>query len=233
GRPDKTQYWVRQIYTRETWNTGYASGAVKEKMYRLAPDGYLETMDDDAGTMAMMFVSAAMGIFPMTPGDTTFQIGSPFFERVALDVGNGKTFTIEANNVSDENQYIQSATLNGQSFNRTWVDYSEITRGGVLSFEMGNQPSDWAKDGVTAKSSSDKANTASYDDDEIAYSTGMFEESKLNDGSFDQKLEITLKTNEFTGDVNEDLTALGKIKISNLPKGLKASAVKTDKNKVV
>ncbi|MDZ7548335.1 glycoside hydrolase domain-containing protein, partial [Clostridium perfringens] len=29
GRPDKTQYWVRQIYTRETWNTGYASGAVK------------------------------------------------------------------------------------------------------------------------------------------------------------------------------------------------------------
>ncbi|WP_322545903.1 hypothetical protein, partial [Clostridium perfringens] len=78
-----------------------------------------------------------------------------------------------------------------------------------------------------------KANTASYDDDEIAYSTGMFEESKLNDGSFDQKLEITLKTNEFTGDVNEDLTALGKIKISNLPKGLKASAVKTDKNKVV
>ncbi|WP_322412832.1 glycoside hydrolase domain-containing protein, partial [Clostridium perfringens] len=63
GRPDKTQYWVRQIYTRETWNTGYASGAVKEKLYRLAPDGYLETMDDDAGTMAMMFVSAAMGIF--------------------------------------------------------------------------------------------------------------------------------------------------------------------------
>lgn len=233
GRPDKAQYWVRQIYTDETWNTGYASGAVKEKMYKLSPQGYLETMDDDAGTMAMMFVSAAMGIFPMTPGDTTFQIGSPFFERVSLDVGNGKTFTIEANNVSDENMHIQSATLNGESFNRTWVDYSEITRGGVLSFEMDNKPSEWAKDGVTAKSSSDKANTASYDDDEIAYSTGMLEESKLNDGSFDQKLEITLETNEFTGDVNEDLTALGKIKISNLPKGLKASAVKTDKNKVV
>lgn len=232
GRPDKTQYWVRQIYTKETWNTGYASGAVKEKMYKLSPKGYLETMDDDAGTMAMMFVSAAMGIFPMTPGDTTFQIGSPFFEKVTLDVGNGKTFTIEAKNVSEDNFYIQSAAFNGQTFERTWLDYSEITRGGVLSLEMGSTPSTWAQNGVPAKSSSDAANTAIYDDDEIAYSTAMLEESKSNDGSFDQKIEITLKTNEFTGDINEDLTTLGKIKITNVPEGLKASAVKVADNKV-
>lgn len=233
GRPDRTQYWVRQIYTGETWNTGYASGAVKEKMYKLSPKGYLETMDDDAGTMAMMFVSAAMGIFPMTPGDSTFQIGTPFFEKVTLDVGNGKVFVIEANNVSEDNFYIQSATLNGASFDRTWIDYSEITRGGVISFEMGDQPSTWAQNGVPAKSSSDSANTAVYDDkDEIAYSTTMIEESKLNDGSIDEKIEITLKSKEFIGEANEDLTATGKIKVTNVPEGLTANAIKTDSNKV-
>ena len=26
GRPDLTQHWVREIYTRETWNSNYASG---------------------------------------------------------------------------------------------------------------------------------------------------------------------------------------------------------------
>ncbi len=234
GRPDLTQHWVREIYTRKTWNSNYASGTQTEKqqMYKLSPQGYLETMDDDAGTMAMMFVSAAMGIFPMTPGDPTFQIGSPFFEKMTLDVGNGKTFTIEANGVSDKNEYIQSATLNGVDFNRTWLDYSEITRGGVLSLQMGDQPSDWAKDGVTAKSSSDMAPTSYSDDDEIQYSNGMFEESALNDGSIEEKIEITLKTNEFTGEINEDLTSAGKIMISNVPKGLTAYAVKTDKNKV-
>ena len=202
GRPDRTQYWVRTIYTKETYNDNYTGSSNKpQKMYKLSPQGYLETMDDDAGTMAMMFVSAAMGIFPMTPGDTTFQIGSPFFEKITLDVGNGKTFTIEANNVSADNFYIQSATLNGKSFNRTWIDYSEITRGGTLSFEMGDTPSTWAQNGVTAKSSSDNADTSTYDDDEIAYSSAMFEESKANNGSFDQKIVITLKTKEFAGEI--------------------------------
>lgn len=232
GRPDKTQYWVRQIYTGETWNTGYASGPVKEKMYKLSPKGYLETMDDDTGTMAMMFVSAAMGIFPMTPGDTTFQIGSPFFEKVSLDVGNNKTFTIVANNVSPDNMYIQSAKLNGKSHDRTWIDYSEITRGGVLEFNMGDQPSTWAQNGVPAKSSSDNANTATYDKDEIAYSSSMLEESKLNNGSIDQKLSITLKTTKFNGTINEDLLATNKIKVSNLPKGLTAQVILVEENKV-
>ncbi|MEG0684142.1 MAG: GH92 family glycosyl hydrolase [Coprobacillus sp.] len=232
GRPDKTQYWVRQIYTKETWNTGYASGAVKEKMYKLSPKGYLETMDDDAGTMAMMFVSAAMGIFPMTPGDTTFQIGSPFFEKVSLDVGNNKTFTIQANNVSPDNMYIQSASLNGTSFDRTWIDYSEITRGGTLKLEMGDTPSTWAQNGIPAKSSSDNADTSTYDNDEIAYSSGTFKESNLNDGSIDEKIIITLKTKEFNGEVNENLAATGKIKIKNVPDGMIASATKRTENTV-
>ena len=122
--------------------------------------------------------------------------------------------------------------MNGKSFDRTWVDYSEITRGGVLSFEMGDTPSSWAQNGVTAKSSSDNADTSTYDNDEIAYSSAMFEESKANDGSFDQKIEITLKTKEFAGEIGEDLVATGKINITNVPEGLEASVIKTEANKV-
>ena len=220
GRPDLTQHWIREIYTRKTWNSNYASGTQKEKqqMYKLSPQGYLETMDDDAGTMAMMFVSAAMGIYPMTPGDSTFQIGSPFFEKMSLDVGNGKTFTIEAKNVSDQNEYIQSATFNGQAFNRTWLDYSEMTRGGVLSLEMGNQPSDWAKDGVTASSSSDSISTSYGDDDPLQYSSSTFVESHTNDGSIESSILLTVNDSEFTGQVGDNLVADGKVKIENVPK---------------
>ena len=227
GKPAKAQYWIRQIYTGETWNQNYASGATKEKMYKLSPKGYLNTMDDDAGTMAMMFVSAAMGIFPMTPGDPTFQIGSPFFEKVSLDVGGGKTFTIEANNVSPDNMYIQSAKLNGVNFNRTWLDYSEITRGGTLSLEMSdNADTTWAQDGVAAISSSDTAPTSYYDNDPLEYSNATFEESVINDGSIDQSIELKVHGTEFVGDVHEDLTLTNKIVISNVPKGLIAHAVK-------
>jgi len=38
------------------------------------------------------------------------------------------------------NIYIQSATLNGKPFTRTWITHQEITRGGTLIFEMGAKP---------------------------------------------------------------------------------------------
>lgn len=233
GRPDKTQYWIRQIYTDKTWNTGYASGTKNEKqqMYKLDPQGYLLTMDDDAGTMAMMFVSAAMGIYAMTPGDTTFQIGTPFFDKISLDVGNGKTFTIVAHNVSKDRFYIQSATFNGQSFNRTWLDYSEITKGGVLEFEMGSEPSSWAQDSVPACSSSDLLETT-YNN-EITYSSSMLEESSLNDGSIEKTLTMTLENDEaFRGEIGDDLVKNKKIKVSHVPDGLTASAIITAQNTV-
>ncbi|OCN06361.1 hypothetical protein A4S06_01195 [Erysipelotrichaceae bacterium MTC7] len=236
GKPSRTQYWVRQIYSKQTWNrysgTGEFNPPIYDYAYKLDPSGFLETMDDDAGTMASMYVAAAMGIYPMTPGDTSFQIGSPFFEKVTLDVGDGKTFTIEANNVSEDNFYIQSATLNGDSLDRSWIDYAEITRGGVLKFEMGDSPSTWAEDGIPAKSSSDNVSTSQLRDDEVIYSKSMFEESDLNKGTFEDKIEVELTSLNYEGNIGEDLYAQGKIAITNLPEGLSAKAIITTPQKV-
>ncbi len=35
-------------------------------------------------------------------------------------LSNGKVFEIEAQGASDENKYIQSATLNGKEWNKPW-----------------------------------------------------------------------------------------------------------------
>ena len=166
GKPSETQYWVRQIYTGKTWNRYSGTGEFKPpqyvQAYRFAPDGLLQTMDDDAGTMATMYASAAMGVFPLAPGDATFQIGSPFFERMTLNVGSGKTFTIKADGVSAKSYYVQGAQLNGASFNRTWLDYGEISRGGELDLTMGSKASDWAEDGAQAPSASDAGSNPLY-----------------------------------------------------------------------
>ncbi len=237
GKPSRTQYWVRQIYTKETWNrysgTGEYNPPRYEKAYRLAPDGFMQTMDDDAGTMASMYVAAAMGLFPMTPGDTSFQIGSPFFEKVTLDVGNGKTFTIKANGVSPDNFYIQSATLNGKSFDRTWVDYSEIVRGGVLEFNMGDKASHWAEDSVPAPSSSDKVDTSIYDSDNaLSYSTSDFTEAAANDGSIGNVIEVTLKSGTtFTGTNGETLGS-DKVAVIGVPEGLTPVVTKVSDQKI-
>ena len=68
--------------------------------------------------------------------DPVYTLGSPVFEHVTVDLGNGETFVIEARNASPENKYIQSATLNGEPLNSPWFPH-EAVRGGRLVLEMG------------------------------------------------------------------------------------------------
>lgn len=60
----------------------------------------------------------------------------------------GKSFIITAKNNSAQNQYIQSATFNGQPFDRCWLNYSEIAAGGALDLTMGPNPNQrWGRAG--------------------------------------------------------------------------------------
>jgi len=50
-------------------------------------------------------------------------------------------FAIKANEVNDNNFYVQSASLNGKTHTRSSLSYSDIYRGGELKFNMGSKPS--------------------------------------------------------------------------------------------
>jgi len=56
--------------------------------------------DEDGGGMSAFVVFSQMGFYPVTPGDPVYTIGSPVFEQVSLDLGNGHRFEIEARNAS-------------------------------------------------------------------------------------------------------------------------------------
>lgn len=51
-----------------------------------------------------------------------------------------RQYLILAKNNSVVNRYIQTATLNGVSFDRPWILHDEIVSGGSLVFEMGAEP---------------------------------------------------------------------------------------------
>jgi putative alpha-1,2-mannosidase len=78
-----------------------------------------------------------MGFYPVTPGSPTYNIGSPVFSDVKIDLGGGNVFEIVADGASHDNKYVQSATLNGEELSGPWFDHSRITAGGVLSLKMG------------------------------------------------------------------------------------------------
>jgi len=112
-------------------------------MYNNAPDGL--SGNEDCGQMSSWYVLSAMGIYPVTPGLDYYTIGCPRLEKASINLENGNQFQIIANGASEEYKYIQSATLNGKAFNRSYIYHSEIMKGGTLEFVMTNTPNEnWA-----------------------------------------------------------------------------------------
>ena len=95
--------------------------------------------DEDGGGMSALVVFSAMGFYPVTPGMPVYNIGSPIFEKSTIHLDNGKDFVITAKNVSYENKYIQSATLNGKLIDKPWFNHSDMSEGGELILEMGSK----------------------------------------------------------------------------------------------
>lgn len=125
-------------YTGEPWKTQQAVRHILDTEYLPVPGGL--SGNDDAGQMSAWYVFGALGFYPVCPATPYYAIGSPVFPRAEIAVGNGRTFTIEAEGTSPENIYIQSATLNGKPYNKSYISHSDITGGGVLRFVMGPRP---------------------------------------------------------------------------------------------
>jgi predicted alpha-1,2-mannosidase len=123
NQPWRTQYWVRHIL---------------DTQYNTTPNGL--SGNEDCGQMSAWYVFSSMGLYPMNPASGEYEIGSPIFEKATINLEGGKSFIIEAENVSEKNFYIQSAKLNGVPFNKTAISHQQILQGGILHFVMGAQP---------------------------------------------------------------------------------------------
>ena len=123
GKPWKTQRRVRQIM---------------DEMYDDAPDGL--SGNEDCGQMSAWYVLSALGFYPVTPGLTSYAIGTPRFERSTIALENGNRFTVVAERLGDRNLYIQSAALNGAPLDVAFIEHDAIMAGGELRFVMGPEP---------------------------------------------------------------------------------------------
>lgn len=154
GAPWLTQKWVHKILKEpmvQLYAThGFFPEPIYSRIYKATPDGYLQEMDGDYGCMASWYAMSAMGLFQVCPGNPVYQVCSPIFDKITIradpEVVNGKDFIIRAENLSKDNHFIQSATLNGKPFNRSWMKHDELVKGGELVFVMGAEPNkEWGK----------------------------------------------------------------------------------------
>lgn len=123
GKPWKTQERIHEIINSKYLNK---------------PDGLCG--NDDCGQMSAWYLFSSMGFYPVCPGSNQYIIGSPSVKEARIDLGNGKFFTVKADNFADGNIYIRSVTLNGKPWNKVFISHDDMINGGELVFKMSRRP---------------------------------------------------------------------------------------------
>ena len=113
GKPEKTQQYVSQIMN---------------ELYRNTPDGICG--NEDCGQMSAWYVMSAMGFYPVNPCGGEYELGTPLFPEVKINLGNGKRFTIKATKTGKSR-----VMLNGETIKGTTISHKDIIEGGVLKFK--------------------------------------------------------------------------------------------------
>ena len=121
GRPERTQELIRQIF---------------DTQYRPEPDGLCG--NDDCGQMSAWYMFSAMGFYPVDPVSGNYVFGAPQMPKIVLNLADGKTFTVIAEGISEENKYVESITLNGEPYTKNYITHEDIVNGGTLVFKMKN-----------------------------------------------------------------------------------------------
>jgi len=131
-------------YSGEPWKTQAKVRAIAAAEYANLPSGI--DGDDDCGQMSAWYLFTAMGFYPVNPASGDYMMGSPLFQKMSLNLANGRRFTVAALHNSATNVYIQSAELNGRPLTIPVLRYRDILTGGLLVLTMGPEPSPWAAD---------------------------------------------------------------------------------------
>ncbi len=125
-------------YAGQPWKTQKLVDQILKEFYSSKPDGIIG--NEDCGQMSAWYILSAMGFYQVAPGNPTYTIGRPIFDKVKIPLENGKTFTIITENNSQENKYVQEAYLNDIKMDMLFFNHSDIKNGSTLKIVMGNKP---------------------------------------------------------------------------------------------
>ena len=119
GKPERTQEIVREVF---------------DTQYAPRPDGLCG--NDDCGQMSAWYMLSAMGFYPVSPVSGQYVFGAPQMKSFTLHLQNGKTLSIEAQNLSKEHKYVDKIYLNGKLYKKNYIEHADLVKGGKLVYVM-------------------------------------------------------------------------------------------------
>ena len=129
-------------YAGEPWKAQKLVHQINNEFYKNAPDGLIG--NEDCGQMSAWFILSAMGFYQVNPSVAVYDLGTPLFREAAINLENGKRFTVRAKSTVQDGAplppYVKSVRLNGRPHRKTSFTHADIMNGGVLEFELTDEP---------------------------------------------------------------------------------------------
>ena len=126
GLPHRTDYWTRRV---------------QKEAYRLGAFGFCG--NEDVGQLSAWYVLSAIGFAQPCPGKMELFINTPLFKKAKITLnsqyhlcGIDECFVVECDKDPLEYPYIQSIALNGETLDRRYITYNELTNGGKLTLTL-------------------------------------------------------------------------------------------------
>ena len=128
--PARTQSTVRAMMKRE---------------FRNEPSGLAG--NDDLGALSSWYVWAALGMYPVIPGQGGLAIHGPAFSKITIHRSQKADLVITAPH-TEANLFVNSLKLDGTATSNPWLSVDALSRLSRLEFSMSSTEQTWGSGGV-------------------------------------------------------------------------------------
>lgn len=111
---------------------------ILKEFYTAQPNGLIG--NEDCGQMSAWYIFSSLGFYPVNPQNGAYVFGSPIIDEAIIELQNGKSLEIIAENNSEKNKFINEVYLNGKKHENSFITHKQIISGGKLKFVMGPNP---------------------------------------------------------------------------------------------
>ncbi|MEN7548652.1 GH92 family glycosyl hydrolase [Rapidithrix thailandica] len=141
NEPDMGYPYYFNYIKGEEWRTqAYVRSLVKND-FNASPGGI--PGNDDTGTLSTWVMWSMMGIFPTCPGEPTFTLTSPVFDKVTIHLDEKyfpkKELVIETSNNNEGNIYIDKVELGSKRLRGSFISQEELLKAGKLMFYLSDK----------------------------------------------------------------------------------------------
>jgi predicted alpha-1,2-mannosidase len=124
-------------YSDKPHRTAELNRKIMKEFYTIGRDGLIG--NEDCGQMSAWFVFAAMGLYPVCPGNNEYEPGSPLFSKIVINSDAANRLEIVADSITEKHVYVKSLEFNGKRMMNP-MNHSSLAKGGKLTFRMSKDP---------------------------------------------------------------------------------------------